>query len=141
MRLFYLFLTSFVVSREGPDRRDQLEELQASRFGRPELFGIHGFCRLLLCNLSRLCRGQYLTQVHLKASFCSLIWKKLTASSYFLSLQLQIHSCRIWEIDWVSLVSLFSGSFVLPKLMRWAVQWHCFRWTRVNKARRRKQNP
>ena len=102
MRLFYVFLISFVVSREGPARRDQLGEPQASQFGRPDLFGIHGFCRLLLCNLSRLCRVQYLTQVHLKASFCSLIWKnwhsKLLLFIYFKFTP--IESGKLIEFHW-----------------------------------------
>lgn len=102
--LSYTFLIFFVVSRKWPARRDQLEEPQASQFGLPDLFGIHGFCRLLLYNLSRPCRSQYQTQVHLKASFYSLIWKnwhsKLLLFIYFNLKFIPIGSGKLIEFHW-----------------------------------------
>lgn len=93
------FSYSLLSPVEWPARGDQLEQPQASQFGLPVLFVIHGFCRLLFWNLTRPCRSDYQTQVHLKVSF--YVWfEKLTQRALaFYPLQPHTHTCKIWEID------------------------------------------
>lgn len=63
-----------------------------------------------------------------KLLFALWIWKMTQqALTFYL---LQIHTYRLG--NWLSFIGpTFSGSFVLPKLMRWAVPWHCFSWKRL----------